>query len=177
MLTKRGWIVLAVAVGVLAGCEVTLDLVSVSPRGLAALGVHDGKPVVLLADCKRYEIVEVKISPTPDPFKRPDDAHGWVLSRPLSAPLPDEVVALGAPPAGWTEQHAGTLTKLAAGQLYDLATWDENDVTSGPGSLTDFDFTVADLNGLAPGQVLVGHDKQFERETEKKFRSGAKQAC
>jgi hypothetical protein len=162
---------------VLGGCEVTLDLVSVSPRGLAALGVHDGKPVVLLADCKRYEIVQVKISPTPDRFKRPDDAHGWVVSRPLSAPLPGEVVALGAPPAGWSEQHAGTLTALTAGQLYELATWDEDDVISGPGSLTDFDFTVADLNGLAPGRVLVAGDRYVEEKTEKKFRSGTKHAC
>jgi hypothetical protein len=177
MLTKRGWIVLAVVVSVMAGCEVTLDLLSVSPRGLAALGVHDGKPVVLLADCKRYEIVEVKVSPTPDAFKRPDDAHGWVVSRTRSAPLPDEMVALGAPPAGWSEDHAGTLTELAAGQLYELATWDEEDAIHGPGSLIDFDFTVADLNGLTPGQVLVSKDKRFEKETKKKFRSGAKHAC
>lgn len=177
MLTKRGWIVVAVVVGVLSGCEVTLDLVSVSPRGLAALAVHDGKPVVLLADCRRYEIIEVKISPTPDRFQRPDDARGWVVSRPLSAPLPEEVEALGAPPAGWTEQHPGTLTRFAAGQLYELATWNDDDVISGPGSLTDFDFTVADLDSLAPGQVLVGKDKEFEKKTEKKFRSGAKHAC
>jgi hypothetical protein len=177
MLTKRGWIVLAVAVGVLAGCEVTLDVVSVAPRGLAALGVHNGVPVVLLADCRRYEIVEVKVSPAPGLFKLPDDAHGWVVSRPRSVPLPDEMVALDAPPAGWTEQHAGTLTELAAGQVYELATWDEGDVAVGPGAQHDFDFTVADLNGLAPGQVLVGKDKQFEKKTEKKFRSEAKHDC
>ena len=59
----------------------------------------------------------------------------------------------------------------------ELATWDEGDVTQGPGSLTDFDFTVADLNGLAPGEGLVGKDKQFEKKTEKKFRRGTKHAC
>jgi hypothetical protein len=149
----------------------------VTPRALAALGVHDGRPVVLLTDCSYYRIVVVQIAPTPGPFDHPDPARGWSVRRLGSAALPDELPALGGAPAGWTEQHAGTLTSLVQGQLYNLATYDEEGADSDPPGLDDFDFDFDDLNSLSPGHVMVGHDKEFHEVTEKKFRSGAKSAC
>jgi hypothetical protein len=178
MLTRRQSTAVGVLVGVLAAGVITANLLSVTPIDLAAIGVHGGKPVVLLGECKRYEIVEVKISPARDRFALADDMHGWVISRPPSAPLPAEVEALGPPPAGWwTDAHPGSLTSLAAGQLYAFSTLDNDDAVHGPGSLVDFRFTLADVNRLGPGQVLVAGDKRFGIESEKDFRRGAKGAC
>ncbi|WP_436529217.1 hypothetical protein [Actinoplanes sp. HUAS TT8] len=158
---------------------------AVSVRALAGLTLRDGRPVVLLYDCPHYQIVEVTVVPATKDGP-PETARGWTLRRSLSVPLPTSVPLLGPTPPGWSVAEASALTTgttgtdltdLVPGQEYHLGTYDRHDVDALGTAVTDFEFTAADVRGLAPGQVIVGYMKNFEKTGEKKFWSDAKDGC
>jgi hypothetical protein len=159
---------------------------AVSPRTLSGLALRDGRPVVLLYDCPHYTIIGVTIEPVPGTDALPEETKGWTVRRSASAPLPKFVPALGAAPPGWTKQDTSALTtrtvgpnltSLVPGQKYLLGAYDKQDDNGGGPGLYDFEFTVDDVNDLAPGEVLVGYMKTFRKVTEAQFYAGAKDGC
>lgn len=159
---------------------------AVSPRTLSGLALRDGRAVVLLYDCPHYSIAEVTIVPVDGTNALTEDIKGWTVRRPASAPLPEFVPVLEAAPVGWTTQDTSALTtgtagpnltSLLPGRSYRLGAYSvQDDNGEGPG-FDDFEFTVDDVNGLAPGEVLVGYMKTFRKVTEAQFYAGAKDGC
>lgn len=159
---------MAGALGVLAMLG-TLSACTPADRPLTALRYVDGRPTLLVVACPDFQLDSLAVYPDGGPAASASTIE-WQILRESGAP-PDQITLLGPPPTGWAAKQT-SLTAFTPGQEYGVSAFD------GADSAVPIHFTLADLEALAPGQVLVGKPASKRKAvSESTFRDDAGDSC
>ncbi|MEH1165370.1 hypothetical protein V6V47_08280 [Micromonospora sp. CPCC 205539] len=152
--------------GALVALAALLGLTACSPaeKPVSALRVVDGQPALVLAQCSVFTADRISVSTTDA-----TPSESWTIDRGGATEV--TAVTLLQPPSGWTVGEQ-SLVALKPDVEYALAaSGRQNDAET-------VHFTLAEVTGLGPEQVLVGDGGSKRKAvTETAFRDRAKKVC
>ena len=158
--------------GRVAGALAVLAVLSVlsacgpAAKPVVALNYAGGRPTALIVSCPGFKIDSVYVND----ITTPSATDKWSLSTQENA-APAQITLLDAPP-GWTVK-TDTIKTFEAAKKYMVVPF-----ASPGGPATSVAFTVAQLQALKPGQVLISKgNSQSAAVSEKKFRDEAADSC
>ncbi|MGC4876501.1 hypothetical protein ACLQ26_09615 [Micromonospora sp. DT43] len=154
------------AVSILVVLAALAGLSACSPADKPVLAVRavDGQPVLLLAECAvftadRISVYTIDVTP----------AASWTVDRDGGAAVAG--VTVFELPSGWTIDEQ-TLVAFDSATEYSAAAYGTER------NAVPVHFTLGELTGLAPGEVLVGEAAGKRKAvTEAAFRKRAKKVC
>jgi hypothetical protein len=158
----------------LAGC-------SPKEEPFIAVTVVGDQPAVLIAECARDEVNSVNIweERSATATASPGDLPAWAVmswvdrvdaspERPV-VPAPARITFFDVPPGWRVVGSEDTLHEFRDGQVYV--------VSAGPPRSILLTFTLAQLRGMAPGDVLTSVNSQHEVVSEARFQEVAGESC